>query len=56
MKILTWDNRTLYLYKIGDPDTNGSDKLYCTTDSGDKVIITWGDVLMCFGSYLFQPK
>jgi len=56
MKILTWDNRTLYLYRIGDPDTDGSDKLYCKTAGGEKVVITWSEVLLCFGSYIFQSK
>ncbi|MDR3350724.1 MAG: hypothetical protein LBN98_03620 [Prevotellaceae bacterium] len=53
MKILTKDNRLLYLWRIGEPDVNGCDKLCCRDEAGEKVIITWGDVLLCFGSYTF---
>jgi len=54
MKLLTKDNQLLYLYRIGESDTNGSGKLFCKTAAGDKVVITWSDVAMCFGSYTFS--
>ncbi len=55
MKILTFDNETLYLVRIGAPDVDGCDKLYCKDEQGKNVVITWGNVLCCFGSYSFPP-
>ena len=51
MKLLTRDNRLLCLWRIGEPDKDGCDKLFCMDEAGKKAIITWGDVAMCFGSY-----
>jgi hypothetical protein len=52
MKILTKDNRLLTLCSIGKADIEvGSDKITCRDENGKKVIITWSDVALAFGSY-----
>ena len=56
MKILTTDNRLLYLVKIGEIAEKGSEKLLCRDDSGNDVVITWQDVALSFGSYTFAPN
>jgi len=53
MRILTKDNRLLQLLRIGDPDKDGCANLYCETEEGKKVTVTWNDIQLSFGSYTF---
>jgi hypothetical protein len=55
MKILTTDNRLLYLVRIGEVSEKGSNTLLCKDDAGTDVVITWQDVSHSFGAYTFAP-
>jgi hypothetical protein len=54
MKILTKDKRLLTLCIIGEAGgEHGSDKIVCKDEHGRRVTITWSDVALAFGSYVF---
>lgn len=56
MKILTTDNRLLWLDRIGEVAEKGSQNLYCKDDAGKTVVITWQDIALSFGTYTFAPS